>query len=143
MELKRELVMKWTKGMLIALAVTGIALSAYLTLQSLDPHIPLNCPSTGIINCAKVTSSPYSRLLGVPVAGLGLLWFLAVLALGLGGGSLKEYLLPLWVMGAVFVGYLIFSEIFLIHAICVYCTATHICALVLVLPVAKLSAEPE
>ncbi|PSN86606.1 hypothetical protein B9Q03_11595 [Candidatus Marsarchaeota G2 archaeon OSP_D] len=125
----------------LGLSLLGLGVSAYLTAQSFNSHIPLSCPSTGIINCAKVTTSTYSHILGVPVALLGAIWFIVIIALVL--LDLNWALLPFWTLGLVFVAYLVFTEVFLIHSICVYCTAVHITVLVLGYPVGKLSLSGE
>lgn len=125
----------------LGLGVLGLGVSGYLTAQSFNSSIPLSCPSTGIINCTRVTTSTYSHILGVPVALLGALWFTVIITLVY--FDLKSALLPFWTLGLVFVGYLIFTEVFLIHSICVYCTVVHITVLALGYPVAKLSLSGE
>jgi uncharacterized membrane protein len=125
---------------LIALASVGLADSTYLTINSLFSKVQLVCPSVGIINCGLVTSSPYAHVFGIPVALLGLLWFAAILTLGLSKPSFRVYLLlPLWLAGIIMVGYLIYVEAFLLHAICLYCTLAHICTALIGIPVVKLT----
>ncbi len=125
----------------LGLGVLGLGVSAYLTAQSFDDRIPLSCPSTGVIDCGKVITSTYSHIMGVPVALLGALWFVAILILVY--FDLKSVLLPFWTLGLVFVGYLVFTEVFLIHSICVYCTAVHVTVVALGYPAAKLSLSGE
>lgn len=123
----------------LALGVAGLVDAAYLTSESLNPSIPLYCPSSGLINCGTVTSSVYSHMAGIPVAVLGLAWFAVALAIvGLNKPSLNYLLLPLWAAGVAFAGYLIFAEVFLLHAICPYCTFAHIVAILMGLPFAKM-----
>jgi uncharacterized membrane protein len=112
--------------------------SAYLLYQSFNPSVSLICPTRGVVNCEKVTESAYSHIFGIPVAALGVAWFVLLFVF-----SFKpEFLFPLWVMGAVFVGYLVFSE-FLVGAICVYCTFVHVVAIVSGVPAWKLSFSGE
>ena len=125
----------------LGLGALGLAISLYLTAESYDSRVPLSCPSTGAINCARVTTSVYSHIFGVPVALLGALWFAAIIALVY--FDCKAALLPFWTLGAVFVGYLVFTEVFLIHSICLYCTAVHATVLVLGYPVARLAFRDE
>src|SRR5579875_2749453 len=119
----------------LGLGVLGLGVSAYLTAQSFDDRIPLSCPSTGVIDCGKVITSTYSHIMGVPVALLGALWFVAILILVY--FDLKSVLLPFWTLG------LVFTEVFLIHSICVYCTAVHVTVVALGYPAAKLSLSGE
>ena len=65
----------------LVLAVAGLAVSAYLTYEHFTASTTLACPETSRVNCVKVTSSSYSAVLGVPVAVLGLAFFLGILPL--------------------------------------------------------------
>ena len=65
----------------LPLALLGLGVSVYLTYEHYSTSATLACPDTGAINCVKVTSSSYSELAGVPVALLGLLYYVGVVAL--------------------------------------------------------------
>jgi uncharacterized membrane protein len=121
----------WLPWATLVLSVAGIAVAAYLTYEHFTAGTTLACPDTGVVNCLKVTSSEYSKLFGIPVALLGLLFFIGMAALSLP---------PLWrttspwpsrlrlaavVVGVVFVCYLIWAELFQIDAICLWCTVVH------------------
>ncbi len=121
----------------LALCAVGLGVSAYLSADAFDPSVGLACPSTRFVDCVKVTASPYSHIVGVPVAVLGVAWFAVMAALIY--FKADSYVLPFWSLGIVFVGYLIFTEVFLVHAICVYCTVVHITVAALVYPATKLS----
>lgn len=56
----------------LVLAVAGGAVSTYLTIEHFTGSQQLACPESATINCAKVTTSRWSHLVGVPVAVLGL-----------------------------------------------------------------------
>ena len=123
----------------LAIALAGLIDSLYLTADSLDARVPLYCPSAGIVNCATLTASTFSRLDGVPVAVLGATWFgLMVMVLAINHESLNYALIPLWAMGVVGVGYLVFTELFVVNAICPYCTLAHVLGISLIIPAAKL-----
>ena len=127
------------RGAGTGLAIVGLVDSLYLLAEYLSARVTLYCPTVGIVNCAAVTSSEYSRFLGIPVALLGTLWFIAMLLLlGINSQSLSIVLFPLWVVGVIFAGYLIFAELFLLHAVCPYCTLAHLTGLLLGVPVTKL-----
>lgn len=126
----------------LLLASVGFIDALYLTVESLYPQIPLYCPSSGFVNCAVITSSTYSRFAGVPVAILGAAWFgLVLMILALDRESLNYALIPLWALAMVGVGYLVFVEWFIIHAICPYCTFAHVLGISLIIPAAKLVPE--
>ena len=134
----------WTKG-LVVLCVVGIVVSAYLASDSIYPTVASICPSGDILNCEKVTSSPYSYFYGVPVAFIAIFWFAAMLWLGVKKPSFYVYVVfPLWLAGAIFAGYLIYVELFVLHAVCLYCTVAHVAGLLLIVPIlAMLMGEDE
>lgn len=126
-----------TLGSLL-LAAAATLVSAYLTYEHFTASATLACPEGQTINCQRVTESTYSMLLGIPVALLGLLWCLAVLALCLPQAWRSPRLdlprLALVGVGVAFVLYLVWAELFGIGAICLWCTGVHVLtALLLVL----------
>jgi uncharacterized membrane protein len=127
----------------LVLGAIGLADSLYLVVNSFDESVPLACPTTGVINCGTVTSSAYGKILGIPVAVLGFLWFVIMITLiFVNRPSYSILLVPLWVAGIAFTGYLIFVELSVLHAICLYCTLAHVTAIVLGAPAIKLALEP-
>lgn len=116
----------------LVLAVVGLAISGYLTLVHYTASVPLVCASSGVINCEQVTTSPQSFLLGIPVAVLGMVYFLGMLALHAPWTWHRTDLL--WrrtrllaaVLGMGFVLYLVAAELLLIGAICLWCTGVHV-----------------
>lgn len=71
--------------MSLLVAVAGLAVSTYLTIaRYTDPDV-LVCERTSIVNCEVVTTSAQSTFLGIPVAGLGLAWFVVMALLCLRG----------------------------------------------------------
>lgn len=114
------------------ISLIGIAVAAYLTYAHFTSPTVLACPETGIINCVKVTSSSYSLLFGMPVAVLGLLFFVVMLLLHLPAAwrstsqPLQFIRLAMVVGGMGMVFWLLYAELFKLNAICLYCSATHI-----------------
>lgn len=115
---------------LTALAVAGIGTSSYLTYSHYADR-PTEC--AGIGSCEKVQTSEYSDILGIPVALLGLLFFITFIALcllQLLSRRRMEWALPvafsMTLGGVAFVGYLTYVELFVIDAICPWCVATAI-----------------
>lgn len=126
---------------LIGMAVVGIGVAAYLTaVHYLD--VPLACPANTLINCAQVTSSAYSVVPGtqIPITLPGMLWFivsggLAILALTRAADErpeparLRLYHLLWGAAGLLFVLYLVYCEIVLLHRLCEWCTVVHLLTL--------------
>jgi uncharacterized membrane protein len=112
-------------------AVLGLAISIYLTVEHYTAATTLACPDSGAINCAKVTTSGYSHFLGVPVALDGALYYLAMFALVLPAAWAAPPLRPVRLVAAGLgmggVIYLVWAELFRIDAICLWCTAVHLC----------------
>jgi uncharacterized membrane protein len=119
------------------LCLGGLAASAYLTVEHYSSSPSYACPATATINCIKVTTSSYSELLGIPVALLGLLFFLAMTPLCLpiawrwDNPWVPRLRLGGITLGVVFVIYLVWAELFRIEAICLWCTGVHAVTLAL------------
>ncbi len=122
----------WVPATTTALSLLGLAVSAYLTVEHFSSGTTLACPDTGAINCVKVTASSYSKLFGVPVALLGLLFFVAMVPLSLPvawrsrHAGVARLRLLLACVGVLFVLYLVWAELFPIGAICLWCTVVHV-----------------
>lgn len=122
----------WVRVAAPLLSLAGLGIAAWLTYVHYTAPTSLACPDTGIINCAAVTTSPQSMLLGVPVALLGLLYFAAVLPLNLPAAwdSADRRLRLARVVaagaGVAMVLYLVYAELFTLDAICLWCTGVHI-----------------
>lgn len=111
------------RALLGAVSVAGIALSLYLTWTYAIGSSPACLGGSG--GCETVQSSPYSRLLGIPVAALGLGGYAALLvSAALRGvvGILSGLFLAL--LGALYSGYLTWLEVFVIEALCQWCLAS-------------------
>ena len=125
------------------LALMGLGVSAYLTaVHYSEGQIPLACATTGFLNCEDVTRSAESMIAGVPVALLGVIWFAVALILAL--THLFPGLLLAWTAAALaFVFYLVYVEMFLIGALCLWCTVVHVAvAGLFLLTLADVTAEP-
>jgi uncharacterized membrane protein len=113
-------------GLAIAgLASIGLVVALYLTATKLSGGLPVCGPVQG---CEDVAKSEYSSIFGVPVAILGALFSAVTAVLGLvwafredRRALLGAYGLGLF--GILFVAYLTYLELFVIHAVCVWCVA--------------------
>jgi uncharacterized membrane protein len=127
---------RWWTGWPVAfgLSLAGLAVSAYLTAAHYTSNAILACSSSGTVDCARVTTSAESSVLGVPVAVLGLAWFAAMtlLALPLAWRSGRPWVartrMLLAIAGMAFVVWLVYAELFRIEAICLWCTVVHVIA---------------
>jgi uncharacterized membrane protein len=126
------------------LASAGLVDAIYLLSESLDSKIPIVCPSKGYFDCETLFQSHFSKLAGIPVALLGSLFFISMIAIFLIDSETLDYLLlPLWASGVAFAGYLISVELFVLHTICPYCTAAHVLAILLGIPAIKVILSEE
>ncbi len=125
----------WKRPAVYVLCVLGIGISAYLTAAHFTQGVVLACPTVGVINCERVTSSPQSTVGPVPVPILGLVWFAALAGLAAARGSgPASTLRAAWALaGLAFVFYLVYAELFLVGSICLWCTAVHVLVFVLCL----------
>lgn len=127
----------WLVPVSLGLSVVGLLVSAYLTFEHFTANATLACSIGGIVDCAKVTTSPWSTFLGIPVAPLGLAFFVVTLALclprvwrrperWLDGARLA------WLtVGLGMVLYLVWAELYKINAICLWCTVVHVATFLL------------
>ncbi|MEX1023161.1 MAG: vitamin K epoxide reductase family protein, partial [Dehalococcoidia bacterium] len=114
---------------LLALALTGTAIAAYLAYVALAGGEPF-CSGAG--DCGAVQSSEYADVAGVPVAVLGLAMYLVLLGLTAARRltSVDARLrLDVWTFavalsGTLFSAYLTYLELFVIEAICAWCVAS-------------------
>ncbi len=112
-----------TRTAIIGLALAGTGVAGYLTYVHYAGLEPL-CTAGG--SCEKVQTSVYSTLLGVPVALLGLLCYVAILAMLLApeGETVRFAIAALTIVGFAFSAYLTYREIYSIHAICEWCVSS-------------------
>ncbi|OFW78192.1 MAG: hypothetical protein A2Z48_04420 [Actinobacteria bacterium RBG_19FT_COMBO_70_19] len=127
-------VARWVPPVTMALALGGLAVSIYLTIAHYtDPDL-LVCSDSGTVNCSAVTTSAQSTFLGIPVALLGLVWFVAMLALSLpvawNATSRNVHLVRFAAAlgGIGFVLWLVYAELIIIGVICLWCTIAHVLA---------------
>jgi uncharacterized membrane protein len=114
------------------LSLAGLGVSIYLTMAHFTDKPLAGCAESGAINCTKVTTSPQSYVFGIPVAVLGLAFFVAAVALmspwawRLARREVALIRLASLVVGVGFVIYLLYAELFIVGAICLYCTSVHV-----------------
>jgi len=112
-----KIIPNWVIFALIAVSLIGLADSSYLAAKHYLGS-PINC---SIFNgCEVVTTSPYSVILGVPVALFGVLYYFSFLLLTiLYLDSKNEKTLEF--VGVAASIWFLFLQIFIIKALCLYC----------------------
>ena len=132
-----------SKGQLFLLlcSLVGAGIAIYLTFEHYQ-LVPLACSDTGLVNCARVLSSPYSVVPGtsLPITIPGLAWCVVMAALAV--ASIYTGLQSRWLrlaqfawslVGMLTVLYLVYAEIVRLHTICAWCTALHVLVLLIFL----------
>ena len=128
--------LRWQPIATLLLSIAGLGVATYLTITHFD-KAGLVCSDNGAINCAKVTSSPQSVILGIPVAMLGLAFFIPMIALCLPAAwrsadrRIHLARLILSITGVGMILYLIIAELFIIKAICLWCSGVHVITFIL------------
>jgi uncharacterized membrane protein len=123
----------WVQLTTFALALAGLAVSTYLTVAHFTESTLLGCSEVkGLVNCTKVTTSAQSYVFGIPVAVLGLAFYLfavVIMSPWAWRAARREIHLARIasvVVGIGFVLYLLYAELFIIGSICLYCTSVHV-----------------
>ena len=115
------------------IALIGVVDAAYLSYARYT-HTELMC---GIVEgCNVVAASPYSVLFGVPLAYLGLLFYIAIFILGVwllsrDGAWPRIALFTTTSVGLVSSLYFVYLQTFVIQAYCIYCIISAIVSLFL------------
>jgi uncharacterized membrane protein len=110
---------------LAALDLAGLAIAAYLSVVELGGGVP----ACGVLQgCEEVARSEYSRIGGIPVAVLGVALSLVLLALAVAWWRTDAYALllahyGLSLAGLVFEAYFTYLQVFVIGAVCIWCTS--------------------
>ena len=123
---------------LFGLWASGMVVVVYYYLKQALPFCPSNSGPGIVLNCDAVLGSSYSQVFGIPLELFAVAYFivnlLLVYLIAFGRESVfRTSLNVLFVwrfIGILIVPYLVFVELFLIRAICVYCTVMHVAILV-------------
>ncbi|MCW3015735.1 MAG: vitamin epoxide reductase family protein [Solirubrobacterales bacterium] len=108
----------------VVLAIVGLGIAGYLTYVH---YAGIKSICEIAHGCEKVQSSEWSKLVGVPVALLGLVGYVGILAslfvrgeVGLIAAAAQS------LIGFGFSAYLTYRELFTIDAICIWCVGSAI-----------------
>ena len=122
----------WMQLTTFVLALAGLGVSIYLTIAHFTESALAGCSESGLVNCTKVTTSPQSYVFGIPVAVLGLAFFVFLVAImspwAWQARRREVHMLRIasMVVGIGMVIYLVYAEFIIIGSICLYCTSVHI-----------------
>lgn len=115
------------------LSLLGLGVSTYLTITHYDTAVTLACSDNGVVNCGLVTTSPESMVFGIfPVAVLGLAFFVFMTVATSPWAWRSKYpqvaivRLASVIVGIGFVLYLVYTELFTLNHICLWCTSVHV-----------------
>ncbi len=113
---------------LIILAAAGSLILAYLTRLHYGSGEASFCNFTPGLSCDLVNQSTYSELWGIPVAVLGLLFFLAVIVILLNWrrGGHFSLTLVLTVFALTFSLALSAVEVFILRSVCLLCETSKV-----------------
>ena len=133
----------------IMLTIVGLLVSIYMTIYKITSNDSM-CIGSG--DCKTVNASRYAEVYGIPVAVLGVVGYLAILAVLLlerraGSGFVQEngtlLFFGLSLTGFLFTLYLIFVEVALIKAYCPFCiTSQTAMTLIFIISVILLVRQP-
>lgn len=125
----------------IVVAVVGLGIATYLTIVHYAGGSPVCAIAHG---CATVQKSDYAKLAGVPVAVIGMVGYLGILAsLVRDTEATRTAAAFLSIGGLGFSGWLTYVEVAELNAICIWCVASAICmALLAGLTIARVLMTP-
>lgn len=125
-----------TRRWLIGLTVLGLVASAAATWVHyrllLHPGYTSFCDVSATVSCSEAYLSQYGSLAGIPVALLGLLWFVLVLALLVAPRwlvapeTVPTYLFALSTIGLAVVLYLAYGSFVVLKTVCPLCVPTYV-----------------
>ena len=109
---------------LAALDLFGLAIASYLAVVEVGGGVPSCGPLHG---CETVAQSEYARIGGIPVAVFGVILSLILLTLALAWirtdlPVLLDLHFGLSLIGVIFEVYFLTLQVFVIQALCIWCT---------------------
>lgn len=144
----RPVVPRWAPPAALLLTLVGLGLSAYTLVLHYQPQLAA-CTASLQGGCRATITGSSSRIFGVPVPVLGIIYFAVMTALVVPAawhpaGLLAKARVAGVVIGIGMVIYLVYTELVTLSTFCEWCTAVHAVtfALFLVVTVATALAPP-
>ena len=128
--------MGWLPFSCLALSVLGLLDAGYQTYTHFSNTGLVGCSAKGD-SCVVVQTSSYAWVFGIPVAVLGLAFFVFMVVINspqawrAKNPLIHRLRLAAVVVGMLFVLYLIYNELIRIGQVCEYCTSVHIITFIL------------
>jgi uncharacterized membrane protein len=124
--------MDWLRIISIVLCAVGVFVAGYMSWAEATGNETV-CADTGSVDCAAVQNSAYAKTAGIPVANMGLLGYLAILAVLVledQVGFLATYgrtmILSVALCGVIFQTYLTYIEAAVLEKWCQWCVMSFI-----------------
>ena len=121
---------KWLYRASVALVVLGLADSIYMTIYKIFDADAM-CLGSG--DCSTVNASRYSEVNGIPVALIGVLGYLAILAVHYFENRNRFFeqnsalmIFGMALTGFLFTVWLIYVEVALLKALCPFCVTSQV-----------------
>jgi uncharacterized membrane protein/protein-disulfide isomerase len=127
--------------LLLAFTLLGLGAASAATWVHADlvrhPDLTSVCDVSATVNCTEAYGSAYGKLGGMPVAGLGVLFFSGLLMLQLNSRLVRvpdpahvgAYVLFLSLPGVAFAGYLAIASWFVLRVVCLLCVTIDVATL--------------
>lgn len=133
----------WRETATALLSVVGLVDSLYLAFIKLTNN---TTACAGIGDCDAVNNSRYAEVAGIPIALIGVLGYLAILAAlaaerrwPQAAWTLRLGIFGMALAGALYSAYLTYIEVAVLDAICPFCVVSAVCMVgILILSVLRL-----
>ena len=139
---------KWLYRASVALVVLGLAVSIYMTIYKFTGNDGM-CLGSG--DCATVNASALSEVNGIPVAVVGILGYVAILAVHLFENRSRFmrqnatlFIFGMALTGFLFTVWLIYVEIAILKALCPFCVTSQVAmTLIFIIAIVRLIKQPQ
>jgi uncharacterized membrane protein len=139
---------KWLYRASIALVVIGLFVSIYMTIYKISGNEGM-CLGSG--DCSTVNASRFSEVNGIPVAVVGIIGYVAILAFHLFENRNTFFrqnaillIFGMSLTGFIFTVWLVYVELALLNAICPFCVTSQVAmTLIFIIAIIRLIKQPQ
>jgi uncharacterized membrane protein len=139
---------KWLYRASIALVVIGLFVSIYMTIYKISGNEGM-CLGSG--DCSTVNASRFSEVNGIPVAVIGIIGYVAILAFHLFENRNTFFrqnaillIFGMSLTGFIFTVWLVYVELALLNAICPFCVTSQVAmTLIFIIAIIRLIKQPQ
>jgi uncharacterized membrane protein len=136
-------------ALVIVILLAGLAFSIYAWAETAFPALQSTCSWSSFISCGKIDNSGHTTTAGIPDWAIGIVGYLAMLALAFLAYSTykRPHLLGLTTvsgLGVALSGYYAYLELVVIQGLCPICLGAYLCnlgAFVLMVYLVRLTAD--